>query len=394
MKKIVALLAVICLLFTGALSYGKIKTTQAYAASELTAEEAVPAKEIDFASIYALHEPGEVVAYVDGEDVTWDSFFYFYKNLAGEINSYITQMQQYYGAEIRWTDVCDPELGLTYEQIPAQSALEELSQYVTIKNYAASVGSELSAETQQKIADERSQMAALVAGEGATDEDLYAFYAEQYMPAELLDTLMSVNYIYQQNFEDSYGENGAKISDEDAVAFLTEGGYNYANHILFMTMDPSTGETAVEDTANEKKALAEQIAAELQGIENPEERLAKFLEYKQQYDEDTGKAAYPDGYVYTPGTMVQEFETAAGELGDNEVSDPVKTVYGYHVIMRLPLSADVVLSYSENGAPMTARAILANQEYGEQLQNYYDNMQKEFAEEFESPNLSDFIVEA
>ena len=393
MKKFVALLAAVCLIFTGALSYGTIKSTQAFAASDLTAEEAGPVKVIDYASIYALHAPDEVVAHVDGEDVTWGSFFYFYKNFIGEVDNYISQMQQYYGAEIAWTDICDPERSLTYEDIPAQSALEELSQYSVIRNYAASVGSELSPETKQQIADERTQMVQLIAGEGGTEEDLYAFYAEQYMPADLLDSLMSVNYLYQQTFDDLYGADGEKVSEEDAVAFLEESGYARTNHILFMTMDPSTGETLSEDEANEKKALAEQVAAELQGIEDVSERLAKFAEYKEQYDEDTGKVAYPDGYVYTSGTMVPEFEAAAAELADNEISDPVETVYGYHVLLRLPLTADALVSSPDNGSPMTARAIFANQEYGNQLQNYYDNMQMEFAEDFEFPKVTDFIIE-
>lgn len=393
MKRFVALLAVICLLFTGALSYGKIKSTEAYAASELVAEEAAPVRVIDYEALYALHEPDEVVATVDGKDVTWGTFFYFYKSFADEIDSYITQMNEYYGAEIQWTDVCDPDSGATYEDIVAESGLQEYSQYVTINNYAASVGSRLSSEQEQQLADERMQMAQMIAGEDATEEDFYAFYAGQYMPAELIDLLMSVNYIYPQAFDDLYGENGSKVSDEDAIAYLEAGEYVSANHILFMTMDPSTGESVDEDTANEKKAQAGEIAAELQAIEDSAERLAKFKEYKGQYDEDTGKIAYPDGYVFTPGMMVPEFETAADSLGDYEVSDPVQTVYGYHVIIRLPLDPDALVKYSESGIPLSARSMYANEKYGEELQNYYNQMQMEFVSGFEAPKVTEYITE-
>lgn len=396
MKRFVALLAVICLLFTGVLSYNTIKSTQAYAAGapELTAAEAGPVRTIDYDAIYALHQPDEVVAVIDGEDVTWDSLFYFYKNFAGEIDGYISQMKQYYGAEIQWTDICDPELNITYEELPAKSAIEELAQYTVIKNYAASVGSKLPPETADKLADERKQMAQLYVGENATEEDLYAFYADKYMPRQLLDTLMSVNYIYQQTFEDQYGENGAKVSDEAAVKYLEDNGYTYAAHILFMTMDSATGESVDEDTANEKKALAAQVASELQGIKDESERLAKFKEYSEQYNEDTGRVYYPDGYVYKPGTMVTEFENAAKALGDYEVSDPVETVYGYHVIIRLPLDPDALMSYSDNGAPMTAKSVFANQDYGDHLQKYYDQMPKDFVPGFESPKVTEFIAEA
>ena len=133
------------------------------------------------------------------------------------------------------------------------------------------------------------------------------------------------------------------------------------------------------------------MADELRAIEDVSERLAKFSEYKAQYDEDTGKTAYPDGYVFTSGTMVAEFESAANALGDYEVSDPVETVYGYHVIIRLPLDPDAVVSYSDANTAMTARSLFANTDYGQKLQDYYDQMQKEFVPEFNLPKLTDFI---
>ena len=50
---------------------------------------------------------------------------------------------------------------------------------------------------------------------------------------------------------------------------------------------------------------------------------------------------YTDGYVFGPGQMVQAFYDAAQALGENEVSEPVESSYGYHVIVRLPVSPDM-----------------------------------------------------
>lgn len=57
------------------------------------------------------------------------------------------------------------------------------------------------------------------------------------------------------------------------------------------------------------------------------------------YNEDPGMEGRPDGYIFTYGEMVKPFETATFAAGENEITPPVKTDYGYHVILRLPLPA-------------------------------------------------------
>ncbi len=57
----------------------------------------------------------------------------------------------------------------------------------------------------------------------------------------------------------------------------------------------------------------------------------------EQYGEDPGMKTSPDGYVFTTGEMVEEFEKTAFDLNEGEISKPVKTQFGYHIIMRMPL---------------------------------------------------------
>ena len=54
--------------------------------------------------------------------------------------------------------------------------------------------------------------------------------------------------------------------------------------------------------------------------------------------EDTGLAANPDGYAFTTGEMVQEFEDATRALEPGQISGLVESSYGYHIILRLPLA--------------------------------------------------------
>lgn len=55
-----------------------------------------------------------------------------------------------------------------------------------------------------------------------------------------------------------------------------------------------------------------------------------------QYGTDPGMTSYPNGYLFTNGDMVEEFENAVKALAIGSCSSaPVKSQFGYHVILRL-----------------------------------------------------------
>lgn len=65
---------------------------------------------------------------------------------------------------------------------------------------------------------------------------------------------------------------------------------------------------------------------------NPE----SFGEVARKYSEDPGSARQEGKLpLFGPGEMVPEFEAASFALKDNEISSPVKTSYGWHIIRRL-----------------------------------------------------------
>ena len=86
-------------------------------------------------------------------------------------------------------------------------------------------------------------------------------------------------------------------------------------------------------TKEEAKKLADEITKRARDGED-------FYSLVEAYGEDPGMYNNPEGYLFTYGAMVPEFEEASFKLKVGEISDPVETTYGYHIIKKLPLDLD------------------------------------------------------
>lgn len=119
-------------------------------------------------------------------------------------------------------------------------------------------------------------------------------------------------------------------SQEVLSAYAQGMDYLAAKHILISTIDPSTGATVRSDEAAQD--LANQIIDALDQTPTPQQ----FDNLLSLFGEDPGMTASPEGYLFSAGEMVSEFETAVRQLSVGAYTpQPVKTLYGYHVILRL-----------------------------------------------------------
>lgn len=408
MKKLVAVLLLLCLAFAalaGVLSYeaeDAPAVADPYAsgdeegenpAAEAPEDGSQRAKVLDYDAIYALHQPDEVIMTIDGRDVTWDRYFYIFYSQATQTESYFDAMNAYYGMEVGWFDMADEDTGLSYAQLLIDTVEDTLCQLYTIEGLALENGVELTEENKAALEDQLQQDIKDTCGEGAAEADFAEYLSGIYMSLDTYRWINEINYIYQENFIQLYGADGELFTNEAAMAWLEDNGYLSATHILFMTIDSATGEALDETVVAEKKAQAEELLTELRAIEDAEKLTARFKELKEEFCEDTGKVAYPDGYTFTPGTMVAEFEDAVNTMDNYGVSDIVETAYGYHIIMRLPLRVDAVVEFSSDGTPMTARNLAANEEYGSRLQAYYEALEPVRADGFTMPVLRDYLIE-
>lgn len=118
--------------------------------------------------------------------------------------------------------------------------------------------------------------------------------------------------------------------------------YWRAKHVLVQTEGMDDAQKA------EAKKKAEDILARAKAGEDFDALVSEF-------SEDPGSKTNPDGYVFTTGTMVQEFENGTKNTPIGEFT-LVETTYGYHVIQRLALDETPELYekfYAQSGIQST-----------------------------------------
>ena len=160
MKKIVALLAVICLLFTGGISYSQVlrMKEEAAAASQPAAvlpvsDTAVSIEQVDLDALYALYPPEKVVGTVDGRELKWSEYFYILRSSILSVESAMLYYAQY-GFPVSWDDIYEESSGLTWRDLPALSAEQEIREYSAIAAFAAENGIALSEEREAAVESE------------------------------------------------------------------------------------------------------------------------------------------------------------------------------------------------------------------------------------------------
>ena len=98
-----------------------------------------------------------------------------------------------------------------------------------------------------------------------------------------------------------------------------------ARHILISTVDPTTNEPLEADAIAEAKEQAEELLERAKSGED-------FATLAKENTDDPGSKETGGEYTFGHGRMVPEFEEAAFNLEEGEISDIVATSYGYHII--------------------------------------------------------------
>lgn len=272
---------------------------------------------------------------VDGEAVPADEYLFFLSQSISTVKEY-----GFLADDTAWEETID---GAATAEYLKTDALNSMKAFVCIRAKAAELGVTLPDEDKTKVDTQISQLTDLMSTQGMTlQEGLDAYCVTEATYRRVMETSY-LSGVLLDKMSDAGGE--LDPTDEKVSAFVEEQGIYSAKHILLSTMKEDN--TAMSDAEKAVvKQEADALAAELRASEDP---LALFDQKMEDRSDDrnsvTGALNGPDGYTTLPGNMVPEFEEGAKALKVGQISDPIESQYGYHIILR----QDAVNEESKNG---------------------------------------------
>jgi hypothetical protein len=171
-----------------------------------------------------------------------------------------------------------------------------------------------------------------------------------------------VNQQKVQRYMDSISKSLKVDSASEATYNAAAGGLLAARHILIGFKNPGVPATQAEKDSLKKKA--EQVRAQV--------TPANFGEMAKKYSTDPTAAQNAGNLgVFPRGLMVQQFSAAASALKPGEISQPVESQFGYHIIQRLPYAEaqkDFAARYADVAKVVAESTYLASIESSSNLQ--------------------------
>lgn len=232
-------------------------------------------------------------------------------------------------------------------QMPAEQLTAILSQYkgqildtlIAQRLLDAEIASQKITATPEELAEKMNEeLGAFLKGTNQTRDSYEQMLNMQtgktidQMIAEQSNNPQALKSLCVEKLIQKTASDALKVSDEDAKAYyeankaaeFTEAPGISASHIL-VKLDDQAEDKAADDAAC--KAEIEKIAKELADG-------GDFAELAKKYSACSSGAQGGDLGKFGRGQMVPPFEEAAFAMKDGEVSEIVKTQFGYHIIKR------------------------------------------------------------
>ena len=209
--------------------------------------------------------------------------------------------------------------------------LKDAMRKTSFMTYSESIEASTLAQQQRNIAFLLIEVASLMDKEAVTEEETrlhYEMYSDEYMTEEMIN----IEYLEIKR-EDLMSE--IKVSDEDVRNYYSASKEDYQQperyrfaHILIEVGDKQEAATSLERIKEIQKQL---VAGE------------DFGELAKRYSEDKLSAVEGGDLGFQlKDTFVPEFEEAGYLLEVNQISEPVLTEFGYHLIKLLEVEEEVI----------------------------------------------------
>lgn len=227
-------------------------------------------------------------------------------------------------------------------------ALETTKLYQIIELKAEEMGVTITAEQEEQMTQELESMVEQSGGEEEFQVRLDALCITK-------DSFAALNRIYflNEGIRKKLEESGElTVTDQDLADYMEENGVYAAKHILISTRRISEDGMSYEEYSDEEKQAALELANSLrQQLTQAGDSQELFDQLMSEYSEDgrnpaDGALYYPEGYTYIPtGQMVAAFENGAKALEVGQISQPIESEFGYHIIQRISVDEEEAKQY-------------------------------------------------
>ena len=309
---------------------------------------------------------------VDGAEVPAEELLYW-------VSSYADQ----YAAWGMTDFAMDMGDGQTLGQYYLDSAVETAALYQLMENKAQELKLGWTEENQTSYDEQVQTMKTSLAQQAGLDMETQSDKVDtefvrliSYMglSQEGFFHINQASFLYNNLMEGLYGAEGTDAPNADK---LNEAGVLHAKHILIKA-EPVTDEAGnvTDDGMAAALTEAQGLYDQLMAAEDPMTLFDQLMtEHTDDVDASGNVNGGAEGYTFGDGEMVTEFYEGTKALAEGEISQPIQSPYGYHIILRL--SAD-----NEAGYDKYAQVKMQNQ-----IDQWMDEAQIERSEALDGVDL-------
>ena len=330
MKRLLSLILLLCCVLSIASCTVSTRPlfTETQAATETDTEESKnPTEETEDPDVYMLIDGKKVypeyVLTLDGKKISYDEFRYVYLL---EKETLLGTMSVEAAAEY-WTEENEKKL--------LDTVVESLRYDHAMLDYAAKNSITLSPSISAQITLTINQYKNAY-GEETFLKQMQSNFISGY---DFYRVLLERSYLLNQSVTDVlYGENGERAWDDEKLESYVRETYKCSLDEYYQNTYYRAKHILIQFVEGEDKNNCEKTLQAINAVYEKLQNGAAFDDMIEEYNEDPGVKSSPDGYVFMEGTMVDEFYNGTKALEMNAYSEPVKTDYGFHIILRLPLT--------------------------------------------------------
>ena len=163
-----------------------------------------------------------------------------------------------------------------------------------------------------------------------------------------------------------------EVTDQDILEFYAANRSQYgtpeSRDVRHILIAEKKSDGSVDFAASKEKA--DEVYADIEGG-------ADFAALAKQLSADPGSAKVGGKLTITRGQTVPEFDKTAFELSTNEVSKPVKTTYGYHIIEPLSDTKKATVQPFDK-VKASIKTTLLQQKRNEAIQAWVEDQKKDY----------------